>query len=142
MPKKAKSETTATETKTTKKRTAKKKVEPVEQQFNIEEIMGWDDEKCAEMDLSVRFPVKTFRDILREGATKSQALQNVTGILLRGEMTGYMIECPECHKQYQVSTGKLNRETEVTCESCGKTFKENENIKGISTDIAGLKKEN
>lgn len=138
MPRKAKSETTTTEVKTTKKRTTKKKVEPVEKEFNIEEIMGWDDEKCEEMDLSVRFPVKAFRDILREGISKNQALQNITDILMKGEMTGYVIECPECHKQYQVSSVALNRDADVTC-SCGKSFKENENIKGISTDKSVLK---
>lgn len=135
MPRKAKSETT------TKKVKEVKVQETKEQQFQVEDIMSWDDEKCAEMDKQIRFPVKAYRDILREGAAKSQSLQNITGILLRGEMTGYMIECPECHQQYQVSSGDLNRDTEVTCK-CGKAFKETENIKGIATDIAGLKKEN
>jgi len=122
---------------TRKPRTTKKaKVEETklaEAQFQISDVISWDDAKCAEMDSKVHFPVKVVRDILKKSVASDQNYSILKAILFKGLLKGYAIQCPKCKERTEILVADLDRENEVTCTKCGIKYKQLPNIIGIST---------
>lgn len=120
-------------TKTAAKTKAKKVEEKLEEKVEVNAgmILSWDDETCKKMEGTIHIPLIDVKSILQAAVATEQKYNSLMGILSRGEMTAYVIKCPHCQEKYHVSSMELNREAEVACKKCEKTFKENENIEGI-----------
>ena len=52
-------------------------------------------------------------------------------VILRGELTGYEIECPHCKVAYSIWLNELNYKKLVTCMDCGNKYYQNQNIAKI-----------
>ena len=131
-----------TKVKKTRKPRAKKttkKVETVEQpqiqqvQLKIEDIITWDDAKCNEMNATVQIPLTQVRDILKNSMKVQNNYNVLRTVLMTGAMTGYSVECPQCHKITEVEPKDLVRNGNVTCPECGCSYSQNKCIRGITT---------
>lgn len=129
-----------TEVKKTRKPRAKKaakKVETVEQpqvyqvQLEIEDLITWDDAKCNETDIKV--PLIQIRDILRKAKAIEGHYNVLRTVLMTGAMLGYSVECPQCHKVYDVNPKDLVREGNAVCSECGALYEQIKAIRGITT---------
>lgn len=96
-----------------------------------QEIIKWTDEECAKNDKSFHIAAIDVRNILRELVAVYERLNLLDSILKKGEMTGYIIECPKCHVRYVVSTSDLNRGVNIRCQDCGEEYVQDQNIYGI-----------
>lgn len=115
------------------KKATKKAAENKDVSLNIYDILSWDDAKCNEMNNEVRIPLIQIRDILAM-STDAQNKYNVIRTVLRtGAMTGYSVECPQCHKVLEVNPRDLVREGEAVCSGCGCSYNQVEAIRGITT---------
>lgn len=101
------------------------------QQISIVDLISWDDEKCLSSKITV--PIIQVRNILREAATTQSNYEVLRAILLKGDMTGYFVECPQCHKTSKVSPHELKRDGNVTCPDCECSYNQLRCIKGIVT---------
>lgn len=109
-------------------------MEPVvssSQEIQIADVLTWDDEKCLSSKITV--PIIQVRDILREAATTQSNYEVLRAVLLKGDMTGYFVECPQCHKTSKVSPHELKRDGNVTCPDCECSYNQLRCIKGIVT---------
>lgn len=109
-------------------------MEPVvssSQEIQIADVLTWDDEKCLSSKITV--PIIQVRDILREAATTQSNYEVLRAVLLKGDMTGYFVECPQCHKTSKVSPLELKRDGNVTCPDCECSYNQLRCIKGIVT---------
>lgn len=133
----------ATEVKKARKPRAKKTTKKVEEaqsvqqpqaqhvQLKIDDIITWDDAKCYEMN--IQFPLIQVRDILRNAKTVENSYNVLRTVLMTGAMLGYSVECPQCHKVYDVNPKDLVREGSTTCPECGASYEQTKAIRGITT---------
>ena len=101
------------------------------QQISMADLISWDDEKCLSSKITV--PIIQVRNILREAATTQSNYEVLRAVLLKGDMTGYFVECPQCHKTSKVSPHELKRDGNVTCPDCECSYNQLRCIKGIVT---------
>lgn len=125
--------------KVTKKEEAVQNSQPqVKQvQLKVEEILTWDDEKCNSMN--VQFPLIQVRDILRNAKNVENNYNVLRTVLMTGAMMGYSVECPQCHKVYDINPKDLVREGDATCSECGCSYNQVKSIRGITTYEKGNK---
>ena len=118
-----------------KKATKKVEVQPQIQQvqLKIEDIISWDDAKCNEMNASVHIPLTQVRDILINSIKAQNNYNVLRTVLMTGAMTGYSIECPQCHKVLSVDPKDLVRKGSVACPECGTLYEQTKCIRGIIT---------
>lgn len=125
--------------KTRKPRTKKASKQVVEQpqtqqvQLKIEDIITWDDAKCNEMNATVQIPLTQVRDILKNSVNVQNNYNVLRTVLMTGAMLGYSVECPQCHKVYDVNPKDLVREGSTTCPECGASYEQTKAIRGITT---------
>lgn len=105
-----------------------------EVKFTIEEVASWDDDKCKELEETVKFPLTNVRTALKEMIEATRKFEALKLILFKGLLRGYTISCPECKDTYNVSVADFVRDTEVLCPLCGKPHKENSNIINVIVD--------
>ena len=125
--------------KTRKPRAKKASKQAVEQpqiqqvQLKIEDIITWDDAKCNEMNATVQIPLTQVRDILKNSINVQNNYNVLRTVLTTGAMTGYSVECPQCHKVMEVNPKDLVREGNTTCAECGCSYSQVKCIRGITT---------
>lgn len=142
MPRKKKSENTVeSKPKATKKKQSKK-VEATEEKFSISQIVNWTDEECKAREDEFHFKVSDVRDILKTVVDLNEKFAETTNkfkilrdTLQKGYMKGYKITCPHCKREYEVNSMELNRENAIMCKICGTSYKEDENISGVSLSV-------
>ena len=128
-----------TKVKKTRKPRAKKNTkksettEPKQLLLKIEDIVNWDDDKCKEMSAKVQFPLVQVRDILRNTVKLEHSYNVLRTVLMTGAMTGYSVECPECHKVMEVNPKDLVRTGNSVCPECGCNYEQTKAIRGITT---------
>lgn len=106
-------------------------VQQREEQFTIEEVATWNDEKCEQLKGAISFTLTNVRDVAREFVQTKQSLQTLRAVLFKGLLRGYTVKCPSCNETYNVSVSDFNRESEVVCPLCGKAHKQEDNIINI-----------
>lgn len=128
-----------TEVKKTRKPRAKKATKQATEQaqtqqvqLKIEDIITWDDAKCNEMNAKMQIPLTQVRDILKNSVATQNNYNVLRTVLMSGAMTGYSVECPQCHKVTEVEPKLMNRKDNVTCE-CGCSYSQPKCIRGIIT---------
>lgn len=152
MPRKKKSENTVeSKSKATKKKSTKKvaasteslvEVEATEEEFSISQIVNWTDEECKAREDEFAFKVSDVRDILKTVVDLNEKFAETTNkfrllrdTLQKGYMKGYKITCPHCKREYEVNSMELNRKDTIMCKICGTSYKEDENISGVSLSV-------
>lgn len=106
-------------------------MESERKKFSISDIMTWSDEVCEKMDNVIKFSIKDIRDKLRLIDFYYRNYQTYQAILSGGYLKGYIIKCPNCGVEYEISHAELNRGHEITCQDCGHSYKQTDNIESI-----------
>ena len=117
-------------------------------QITLNELVTWTEEQCNEFDKISHIPAVAVRNLVKDLMRISGLCQQVTHerevfrqALANGSVQGYIITCPNCKVQYKLKPDEINYDKEITCQDCGTSYIQNENIFGVYTRDKEVKNE-
>ena len=108
------------------------------------DIKNWTDKECEQFDKSSQyFKISTSRDLLNaydkleENYTQLiKEYDDIWDIILTGRLYGYVIKCPYCGVEYQISHQELNLE-QIKCMDCWNWYSQTREIKTLTIRRSG-----